>query len=503
MLTRTPVADRYLPAQEAAAYRQFVEKYPAFLETSLLDKLRGSEYARLDQTNQIYLDYTGGGLHAASQVETHLRMLNQHVFGNPHSSNPTSLAMTKRVEQARAYVLEFFNADPAEYTAIFTPNASGALKLVGEAYPFDGDAQYALASDNHNSVNGIREFADRRGASIHYVPALFPEMRLDEGALLSILDSALNASARLFAFPGQSNFTGVKHPLKWIAYAKERGWNVLLDAAAFAPTNRLDLSRHQPDFVALSFYKIFGYPTGVGCLIAKKQALGKLRRPWFGGGTITLASVKRQAHYLAADEVGFEDGTVNYLSLPAIEIGLRHIQKIGIDTIHKRVTCLTGWLLEQLCALRHDNGAPLIEIYGPLATRDRGGTITAIFCDPDGSPYDEQKIEACANENNISIRIGCFCNPGAGEIAHRISTEEVSQFHDGPYGTSFFDLQKWLQRKSGKKVGAIRISVGLATNFADVYRFMAFASTFRNLAVDDLGGVKYCPLAPELMRDGV
>jgi len=37
---------------------------------------------------------------------------------------------------------------------------------------------------------------------------------------------------------------------------------VLLDAAAFVPTNRLDLRVVTPDFVAISFYKMFGYRPG-------------------------------------------------------------------------------------------------------------------------------------------------------------------------------------------------------------------------------------------------
>src|SRR2546421_6950701 len=112
------------------------------------------------------------------------------------------------------------------------------------------------------------------------------------------------------------NVTGVQHPLDWIQEAHARGWDVLVDCAAFVP---------------LSFYKIFGYPTGMGCLLARKAALAKLRRPWFAGGTITIASVQGDGHYLAEDETGFEDGTLNYLSLPAVEIGLRHIAGIGID----------------------------------------------------------------------------------------------------------------------------------------------------------------------------
>jgi molybdenum cofactor sulfurtransferase len=63
-------------------------------------------------------------------------MLSANVLGNPHSDNPALLHMTRLVEEARAGVLEYFHASPDEYVAIFTPNATGALKLVGESYLF-------------------------------------------------------------------------------------------------------------------------------------------------------------------------------------------------------------------------------------------------------------------------------------------------------------------------------------------------------------------------------
>ena len=58
----------------------------------------------------------------------------------------------------------------------------------------------------------------------------------------------------------------------------------MLLAAAYVPTNRLDLARWHPDFVVLSFYKMFDWPTGVGVLLARREALAKLERPWFSGG---------------------------------------------------------------------------------------------------------------------------------------------------------------------------------------------------------------------------
>ena len=121
------------------------------------------DYARLDRLGQIYLDYTGGGLYAESQVRAHQKVLAETVFGNPHSSNPTSQAATRLIESTRRSILEFFHADPAEYTVIFSQNASGALKLVGESYPFVPGSHYLLTFDNHNSVNGIREYAHAEG----------------------------------------------------------------------------------------------------------------------------------------------------------------------------------------------------------------------------------------------------------------------------------------------------------------------------------------------------
>jgi molybdenum cofactor sulfurtransferase len=41
-------------------------------------------------------------------------------------------------------------------------------------------------------------------------------------------------------------------------------WYVLLDAAAFVSTTPLNLDVYNPDFVTLSFYKMFGFPTGLG-----------------------------------------------------------------------------------------------------------------------------------------------------------------------------------------------------------------------------------------------
>jgi selenocysteine lyase/cysteine desulfurase len=184
-------------------------------------------------------------------------------------------------------------------------------------------------------------------------------------------------------------------------------------------------------------------------------------RPLFAGGTITIATVSAQKHYLHHGSEGFEDGTIDYLSLPAVEIGLKHIESIGIDIIHDRVISLTGWLLDQLTNLKHGNGTALVRIYGPISTTKRGGTIALNFYDPDGTIIDYRRVEQLANERNISLRTGCFCNPGAGETALGLTEGELCNALKKEQRMTLPELMVVL----GRVLGAMRISVGIVPNF--------------------------------------
>jgi len=474
----------YSESDYADGLAAFLAESPGY-DHARVDELREREYGRLDRLGHVYLDYTGGGLYADSQVREHLKLLSDSVLGNPHSKNPTSLASTQLVEETRASVLSFFSADPDEYDVVFTSNASGALKIVGESYPFDEESRYLLTYDNHNSVNGIREFARARGAGVTYLPVGDPDLRLDCQMVTTELERAGRGN-RLFAYPAQSNFSGVQHPLEWVAQAQELGWDVILDCAAFAPTNRLDLSAIKPDFVPLSFYKMFGYPTGAGALIARREALAKLRRPWFAGGTITLASVQGDGWYhLAPGHVGFEDGTVDYLGLPAVTIGIEHLGRVDIDAVHERVVALTHWLLREMDALAHSNGTRMVRVFGPTDMECRGATVAFYLLAPDGTIYDVHRMEELAGREHISLRTGCFCNPGDGEVAHNISRDEMAECFAGHAApVTFTECHDIIRDASGKMPNTMRVSFGLASTFADAYRFMRFSAGFRDMPAE-------------------
>lgn len=454
------------------AQAAFAAAHPEYERTSAIDDLRRRDFARLDALGHVYLDYTGSGLYAESQVRRHSEFLLGHVLGNPHSASPASSESTRNVERCRRRVLEFFGADEDEYAVVFTANASHALKLVGESYPFAPGDQLLLTFDNHNSVNGIREFDRARGARTLYLPMVPPELRVDENVLDRSLAGAAPGGHNLFAYLAQSNFSGVQHPLEWIPKAQAHGWDVLLDAAAFVPTNRLDLGRWHPDFVALSFYKMFGYPTGVGALIARKEALARLHRPWFAGGTINVATVQADRFVPAPGAAGFEDGTLDFTNIPAVELGLELLQSIGIERIHERVRALSAWLIEELLALRHSNGRPLVRLYGPTTTDARGATLAMNLYDASGHVIDHQLVERSAGERNISLRTGCFCNPGAGEVALGLTRREIEQcFAAGDSRMTYDDLRRCIDPH---EAGAVRASLGLVSNFADVYAFREY-----------------------------
>lgn len=447
-------------------------------------ELRAREFARLDAGGHVYLDYTGAGLYGESQIRRHGSLLRRRVLGNPHSENPTSHASTLHVEEARRRVLGFFHADPTEYAVVFTANATGALKLIGEAFPFHQGSRFVLLADNHNSVNGIREFARRRGASVQCI-GLDAELRAPE--LPHALPPA-DGAASLFAYPAQSNFTGVKHPLEWIEDAHERGYHVLLDAAAFVPTNPLDLSVVKPDFVSISFYKMFGYPTGVGALLLRHEALRTLERPWFAGGTVRFASAQNPLHLLKADAEAFEDGTPNFLAITAVPLGLDMLEEAGMVRIREHVLDLTRLLLWELGALRHADGTPLVRLYGPASTVMRGGTVAFNLQDAGGVLIESDAVQHACTAANISLRSGCFCNPGAAEHAFGYAASAASDCLRSIPAPDF-SLDRFSDCMGGAPVGAVRVSVGLGSNAADLRRLLDVLKTFRDQPAGSLNRV--------------
>lgn len=438
-----------------------------------IEALRDREFSRLDAQHHAYLDYAGSALYGDSQLRAHHALLQEGIFGNPHSDSVPSRASTDAIESARHTVLEFLDVDTSTHDVCFTANTSAAIKLVAEGYPFSPQSACLLSVDNHNSVNGIREYARRSGARVRYMP-LDDELRLLDAE--SFIDRESGSGGGLVAFPAQSNFSGVRHPLALVAESQAHGLEVLLDIAAFVPSHAFSLRQCPADYVAMSFYKLFGYPTGIGALVARREALARLRRPWFAGGTVLFASVAADTHLLRPGHEGFEDGTPNFLGIAALDAGFAMLAEVRMERLSEHVRRLSGVLIEEISALRHSNGTAVVRIYGPANTTDRGGAIAFNVCDPSGQPIPYALVEARARHAGVSVRGGCFCNPGASEAAFALDPSRVAACLDD-LGSDF--TPERFAVCSNTAVGAVRASIGLANNGEDIERAVEIVASFR------------------------
>jgi len=153
---------------------------------------------------------------------------------------------------------------------------------------------------------------------------------------LRVGDAAI-ATALARAAPGQTtcSATGAEQPdrrtapVDWIDMAQRAGWQVLLDAAAFAPTNPLDLARYHPDYVTISWYKVFGLPD------RHRLPCWPARTPWppcAGRGSPVAPSWRSARRGLAPTGRGtgrVRGRYVNFLLIPDVATGLHWIDRIG------------------------------------------------------------------------------------------------------------------------------------------------------------------------------
>ncbi|KZT62693.1 PLP-dependent transferase [Calocera cornea HHB12733] len=424
----------------------------------------------------------GGNLYPESLVRAHTEFLAQSVMGNTHSVSNSSAVSARHAAEARREVLKFFDAPPG-YTVVFSANATGALKLIGESYPFQQGSTYLLPSDSHNSVNGIRQFASHAGAEVVYLPCQpHGGINIEDAKAMLTSHAPQKGASSLYVITGMSNISNTKTPLSVAEHASSLGWHTVVDAAALAPTTPISL-RENPgvDALAVSFYKMFGYPTGIGALIVKESFLRHLRRPWFAGGTVDVVQVPGTLVTMALDMYEqFEDGTINYLGLPAITNGLRWLAP-KLPLIPQRLSPLFAFLSTELQKLTHDTtGRPVLKILSRLPSKvpeskDRwqvvgkevGFTVSMMFFDPDGKMLPNSFIEHAAAQRRISLRTGCVCNPGGAAailgIEHNMSLLKP--------GVTYKDFEHWV----GRELGVVRVSLGLATNFEDVWNVLQFA----------------------------
>lgn len=441
---------------------------------SEIEELSITQVARY--MNHTYLDYTGSGLYQESQLEGFFEDLKLHRYGNAHSKNPSAQSTDKKLTESRIALLKFFNTDLSRYTVIYTSGATAALKTVGENFLWSENSLYYYLRINHNSVIGIREYAAESKAqfkalSENEVSKLLYERKRDNK---KNDQSALTKC--LFAYPAKDNFAGVVYPLEWIHEVKQYGlsdnckWYVLIDIAAYVPTHAFDLSLYNMvDFTVVSFYKIFGYPTGLGALILKNESSSSLNKVYFGGGSvITLSCDTRSCKRQGSDHFAYyEDGTLPFLDVNALLVSLNIFTQIPMNTITKHVRVLTEYTFEELSKMKHSNWSKVVEVYHAY-DKPSDGIISFNCLDKFGYHIPFFVVETKAAFHNIHVRTGCFCNAGGCQDYLNLTNEEILDSYENRESCS----DEGVPNK--KPYGAVRVSFGYLSTFEDAFRFLKF-----------------------------
>ena len=283
------------------------------------------------------------------------------------------------------------------------------------------------SDESHTSVIGMREIAATKSASVK----AFGRNEIGSADFsLPGLRSALN----LVAFPAMSNFCGFRFPLKWIDIFKAEycGNLVLLDAASHLSSATLDLSVHKPDFVCVSFYKMFGYPTGLGALVVRQSAMSALQgKKYFGGGAVEMNLVRDRAfEFRRREEDWLEDGTLPFLDIVSLVHGFYAIRRLprGIEGVSRHTHAISRHFFERLRSLRHQNGRPVAKVYSSTDYSDRevqGPVVNFNLLKEDGGFYGFAAFRRLAMTRRMALRTGCFCNIGACQKYLGISDGDV------------------------------------------------------------------------------
>ena len=466
-----------------------------------------------------YLDHAASTLYSKSQVDAVSRELTSTLVANPHSGGRSS----ELVAETRSSVLGFLGASSDEYTLVFTAGATASLRLVGECWPWRGgnhrqgsdtrnknsesDASsisagggeevlenhnitsnsssiinsinnnknthnnrsmsfvgegrgLILHSESHTSAVGLRELARAAGVPV--------QVRDDQG-LVELLEGQEDLSGWLLCYPAMSNFNGRKLPLSWVERAQSRGAKVLLDTAALLSTCPLDLTRVQPDFLVLSFYKLFGLPTGLGALLVRRTVAGKMTKQYFGGGTVDMHLVHQPSHVSRVDLASrLEDGTGHFLGVAALRHGLRTLKALpgGMEAVSRHTFGLARLTFNSLSVLRHHNGNPVVKIHSEDSYTDiktQGGMVNFTLLDSAGEVVGHSTFARIAALEGVHVRTGCFCNTGGCQRWLGMLDEDTVALHKAGHvcgdGVDLVD---------GRPTGSVRVSFGYMTTKREV-----------------------------------
>ena len=491
------------------------------------DALLEREFSHLRLSDVTYCDYNGCPPVSSRLLDVCVREVSTMTLGNPHAgaTSAPSRATERLVKESREKVLKHFGAPNfGDYACVFVNGgATSAIQLVGDVFFSSREDGLSYAAENHTSVVGLRNVAWNRGGDVH---VLVEEENGGDGTWTSVKlngegtkktktktwfrrrKSGVVNKKHLLAYADESNFHGqgvreenVKRKVEEIRREGSECF-ILLDASKSAATRPVvlkDVERAlRPDFIVASAYKIFGYPTGVGFLLVSNRAMkmiernGNINRKFFGGGTAKVIDANTNFFVAKENAAGLERGTLPFQQIAALPKCFEWYQSIGGPEMIRINAGHVGEVLAKgLWNLRHANGKPVVEIYGSqwrhleehlenqsdyddrykkLTYDGRKivslSTVAFNVLSDDGTHVGYSKVERALASQNIIVRTGCCCNPGACESIRKNKIKDrVKNLYETKGKMCGDDIG--VDSTDGEPLGCVRASFGYASQVKD------------------------------------
>ena len=304
---------------------------------------------------------------------------------------------TDAYESGRTAIARFVNAWSPD-GVVFTKNATEAINLLAYSWVRrnlgPGDALLTTRMEHHANFVPWLYASQDLGFEVRTIE-LTPDGQLD-------LDSARRELAdgrvRFLAVSHMSNVLGTINPvadLAGMARAANHTCLVLADGAQAIPHLPVDVQALGVDFYAFSGHKMMG-PTGIGCLVARPEALADLP-PFLTGGEMIL-DVRLDGVTWNVPPQRFEAGTPMIAEGAGLAAAVDYLEGIGMDAVRAHDVDMTA---AAIAALRGVEG---VTVFGPTDTAVRGSTIS--FAVADVHPHDVGQV---LDRHGVAVRVGHHC----------------------------------------------------------------------------------------------
>ncbi len=376
----------------------------------------------------IYLDNAATSFPKPKKVYDEMINCMKNYCANPgRSSHKMALEADMKVMEIREKLAQFFTIKNP-LNIIFTKNATEALNIGIKGLLKNGD-HVITTSIEHNSV--LRPL---NTMSKNNIAVTFLNVNKDGYIDISELKRKIRRETKAIIINHASNVLGTVQDINSIGcLARGQGILFMVDASQSAGNIPIDVIKDKIDILAFPGHKSLLGPQGTGALYIGDEV--KLSG-YIDGGTGSNSNSMEQPDFLPDR---FESGTLNTPGLAGLCEGVKFIEDIGIENIHKHEMNLLQCLFEEFNKLSY------IKIYG---CRDFVNRSSVISINIDG--IESSEVGYQLSEGGIAVRTGYHCAP----LIHNI------------IGT--------------KNIGTVRISPGYFNTFEDIYALAAEIKTIYN-----------------------